>query len=247
MQTDTAVSRFHPYRSKGWPPVIFGLMTLILGILLAWGITGENKQPFNLARSSALAMLVFLDPLTWFSLWLMSLGIGIWRAHVAIREDGLEMYAHRFSMWSIRRMRRVRLAWNEVAGIQPFALTNMLAPGGVQEEFVLYTAAGKFILPGMLWPDAQQIATQISNHMGKAIGDLSAVQEPIVGRRPSDRRGARIMHGIGWFAQAAGWVFAAISLVAIFGGANFRSMIYMIMLSMMLVLSGSSLRRFRMG
>jgi len=88
------------------------------------------------------------------------------------------------------------------------------------------------------WPDAGQIAAQVSNHIGKAIGDLSAVGEPITGKRPKDRRGIRIMHGIGWLAQAIGAIFAIMSLLALCGGANARLTTYMLMLSAFIVASG---------
>ncbi len=247
MVSDVPVTRFHAYRSKGWLPFISGLVTLLLAVILAWGVTGEDKKPFDLTRTIAFTMLVFIDPLGPFALWMLALGIGIWRAHVLIADDGLEIYAHRFSMWSIRKMRRSKLAWSEVRGVQPFALSNMMAPDGVQREFIVYTSAGTFNIPEMIWPDAHQIAEQISAHIGKPIGDLSAVTVPVIGKRPSDRRGARIMHGMGWFAQVMGWLFAALGVVAIFGGASLKDMSYVCMTSMMLVLSGYSLRRFRMG
>jgi hypothetical protein len=246
MVNDVPSSRFHPYRSKGWMPFVCGLVVLFLSAVFAWGITGENR-PFTSTRTITVIALVFLDPLGLFGLWLMALGIGIWRAHVVVTDEGLEIYAHRFSMWSLRKMRRAKLTWNEVAGVQPFALTNMLATDGVQREFIVYTSAGKFNIPELMWPDAQQIAAQISARIGKAVGDLSAVTEPVVGNRPSDQRGTRIMHGIGWFTQMMGWLFAALSIVALCGGLSLREMSYMLMLSMGLVVAGSSLRRFHMG
>ena len=239
--------RFHPYRSKGWFPVIAGVVVFLLGALLVWGVTGEDKQPINLNRAIAMIMLMLINPLTWFGLWLIGLGVGIWRAFVAVTDEGLELYAHRFSMWSIRRRSGAKLAWSQVAGVQPFSLTNMLAPDGVQREFIVYTSAGKFILPELLWPDAREIAEQISSRIGKPMGDLSAVTEPIIGKRPADLRGARIMHGIGWFAQFMGWAFAALAIVAAFGGYNLRSTSYVVMMAMGLVLTGASLRRFHMG
>jgi hypothetical protein len=246
MANDPTPVRFHPYRSKGWMPFVCGLVMLGMSALLAWGITGESK-PFTTTRTITVIALVFIDPLGPFGLWLMALGIGIWRAHVIVADDGLEIYAHRLSIWSVRKMRRAKLAWSEVSGVQPFALTNMLAPDGVQREYILYTSAGKFNFPEMIWPDARQIAEQISAHIGKPLGDLSAVTEPVVGKRASDRRGARIMHGIGWFAQVMGWLFAVLALFSLFGGASLKDMSYVCMMSMMLVLSGYSLRRFRMG
>jgi len=238
---------FHPYRSKAWFAFISGAAVLLLAVMVAWALTGEDKKPFDLNRAWITTVLVIVDPIGLFSLWVLSVGVAIWRAHVIVTEDGLNIYAHRFSMWSLRRMRRAKLPWIEVMGVQPFALTNWTAPGGVQREFIVYTSAGEFVLPELMWPDAQQIATQICVHIGKPIGDLAAVTAPITGSRPRDLRGIRLMHGFGWFAQTMGWIFAALSVIALAGGANFRSMVYMVMMSMGLVLSGSSLRRFRMG
>jgi hypothetical protein len=247
MNDITPRSTFHPYRSKAWFPFIAGAAVLLLAILLAWGLTGEDKKPFDLRRAFIAAGLVIIDPIGLFSLWVFSVGIANWRAHVAVADDGLDIYAHRFSMWSLRRMRRAKLPWSEVVGVQLFALTNFMAPGGVQREFIVYTSAGEFVIPELMWPDAQQIAEQISGRIGKPIGDISAVRAPITGKRPGDLRGTRVMHGIGWFAQLMGWIFAVLSVIALFGGANFRSMSYMLMMSMSLVLGGASLRRFRMG
>jgi len=219
---------------------------LLVAIFLAWVFTGAEKQPFDLARAIAATIWVIIDPLGLVGLWFLSVGIGIWQAYVTISDDGLQIYGHQFSMWSLRRMRRTKLAWSEVAGVQPFSVTNMYAPGGRQQEYIVYTSEGKFVFPEMLWPDAQQIAEQISQNTGKAIGDLSAIAEPAVGSRPSDRRTIRLMHGIGWFALAAGLIFLPLSVLAIVGGSPVGSMAPVWMMSAILIIAGISLRHFSM-
>src|SRR6266700_2673666 len=82
----------------------------------------------------------------------------------------------------------------KVSGVQRFGMTNMLAPQDVQREFAMHTAAERFLLPELLWPDAEQIATLVARRIGRTVGDLSAVAAPLTGDRAVDPRGVRMMH-----------------------------------------------------
>ncbi len=239
---------FRANRVRAWFAAICGLFVLAMAVLLAWVFSGADKEPFTLARLIAGTIFVVINPMAWLGFWIFSVAVGIWRAKVEISDDGIELRAHQFRVWGLRRMKHARLKWNEITAVETFTTTNMMAPNGVQRDYVLHTTQGRFALPNILWPGAEEIATQVAARIEKSIGDVAQAETPAGQRRPIDRVGIAIMRGLGWTSLVLGILFTGLMMLAYAQkDSHIENIGPAIAVGSILIAIGASLRKFRLN
>ena len=136
-----------------------------------------------------------------------------------------------------------------VQGLRLWCIDNPLAEGSVQENYIIYTTRGIFVLSSIVWPDPDRIAVIIAERSKLRIARTLAELPPSVGEtaRPSSKEkvGLVLMRGFGWaFLGISPLVFLAAFLVLLGGQVGTAMLLGIGGLTM--VTMGGALRRFRL-
>jgi hypothetical protein len=170
------------------------------------------------------------------------------RARVAISDEGLEFDLQRWGLWMLGKSCKAQLRWADIQGVKVYQTENFLLPGGMEQNYVLSTPQGEFVLLNALWADRnREIAKAIAARIQQSIQMPAAAQPVDLSRlRPRDRLGVKLMRSLGWFSILFGYVTIGLMLLAIAGSENGfdSSLILGVVVSVIMVVGGRSLRRF---
>ena len=215
----STIAVYYPQQWRGWFVLSLAAFLLILwiGIVIAVNYAPPPKNPdaTPLGAGFCVVMALILWPGIAVCGWI---GWGVLRSRVRITEDTLDMTTHRFAIWLPSSVRRVRLPWSDVFGVEIFEQTNPYAPDGVQKNYVIHTPQGRFSVSNILWPRAAEIAEAVAAKIGRNIGDVPDSVEHAVANRPGDRIGLKAMHGCGLVAMVLCGGMLLLLCVALLGG-----------------------------
>ncbi len=237
---------FYPYRSRAW--FVFAMAALLLAMFLLVAI-GVNIKPAVEPATKPMDGIVIVLALLLGPpmLFLFDIAIGIFRSRVILSDEGLDMTTTRFAIWAIRRVHRAKLKWNEVVGVQLWEQTNPYAPEGIQKDYIVHTSAGRYAIPNILWPQAEEIAHLIAAQIGRPFNDLPENVPRVGANRSRDRIGLSLMHLGGTIAVILGGVMLLASVLALFGGGlDFSAFAKVALASNVAIASGAVMRRWKM-
>jgi hypothetical protein len=231
-------------RGPVWACWLTGGFLLLLAGVMAAALPGALAG--DAAGSGLAAVLIAVVVLAVPGAFIVRMGINLARIRIAVSDQGLELTANRFRIWTFRRIGSARLAWTDVRGIQAYDTPNFAAPGGTQVDYVLHTTRGLFTVPNVQFPDAARIAARLAARIGRPVGDLPPDVTPVGAARREDRRGIRLMRALGWTAQVSGALVMALFAVAWFGGGSLEASEVggIFAAGFVLLIAGGSLRRF---
>jgi hypothetical protein len=240
---------FRPARSKFWLPLLIGLWLALIGALfLALPICVAPAQrglPMLVVGISGAVMALV-------GVWLLWIAQGVWGAVVRIGNDGLELKTQQWSLWKPKRFSSARLPWNECLGVKLCEVDNFLMPGGIDENYILATTQGEFVVRTTLWgTQTRQIAELVASRIQQPI--LRPSHAPADVQRaesllsPSDRLGIKLMRAFGWVCTILGWVLMVLIFIALLAAKpGERLALGKALIFTLIVLIGArSLRRFR--
>jgi hypothetical protein len=216
MTTSPFPLTFHARRFPVW--LCFGLagFLFLITIVMVFAALGTARDGVGLA-------VLFVVILGFPAAFVFKLGNDVRRSRVVLTADGVDLRVSRFSIWALRRLGSARLGWPDIHGVQRYEIPNFAASGGVQADYVLHTTRGAFAVSAVQFADAERIATLVAERIGRAIDDLPAGIAPVGANNPTGRRGVRLMRSLGWIAQGAGLVFAALLFAAWLQGSPLDS------------------------
>ncbi len=238
---------FRAKRGPAWVCVVLAAFLLAMAaVVLAscW----NTRAPDGHGRPYLVLGLVVTAILAGPALYILKLGRDLFRTHVAVSPDGLDLCVSRFRIWALRPMGAARLRWADVRGVQEYDIPNPMAPRGRQADYVLHTRAGEFVVSSMQFRHADRIAAIIAAHVGRPVGDLPPDVTPVGANRPADRRGIRLMRAFGWVSLVLGYVVMfCLALIWVTGTPLESSEVGgMISAGLVLLLAGRSLRQFNL-
>ena len=251
-RADDGVTTFRASGSRARLLIVGGIILGGFSIFTALiPLIARPKEPPPIA-SVALVLGTALG-LALTSAWLFLLASRVAGMRMEVTDEGLHLVGslYEWYLWSPWAVRDVRLHWEDVLGIRLWPFPNELAPGGVQENIVLYTARGVFGLSNMVWPNLGEMADVIVAHTGltvaRAVRDLPPQVAAVAGPSRKERIGLGLMHGLGWLATVMGWLMLGITVLLLFAGGGWNdSMVGFIMSIVVLMAAGRTLRRFRL-
>ena len=184
--------------------------------------------------------------------WLFLLGMACKRMQIEIGTEQLHLTASLyewflFNPWGVRQ---VRLRWDEIEGLRLWPIPNFLAPGGVQQNYVLYTTHGNFVLSNVVWPHPEHIAAAISERTGlaavRSVADLPPKLASAAQPSRKEKFGLLLLRRLAWTAIILGW-FVVIAVVLCFlTGQEWQGSIRQaVIAALILVCGGHALLRFR--
>lgn len=242
---------FRPLRARVW--AIGGGGVFLLIFAAATLLLPFAARPLNGGRVDAgllsIAILLGLF-LAAMSIWLLTLAWQIGQMRVVVYPKKLELRA-RNQEWFITNpvgFRRALLIWPEVRGIRRWRFVNPWAPGGVQENYILYTAEGKFVLSNLDWPDVSEMAALISQNARRPIVHKirelpDELQEAAMPSR-TERANLRAVRGLGWLGSA---LLLALLALALLTGRLFRPALGSVaLIAILFFVYRQSMRRFRL-
>jgi hypothetical protein len=205
---------FRPSRWKFWLPVLggvwlvsIGTLFLLIPILIAADQRGWAMLVVGL---SGLCMLLV-------GVWLFAHAGGLYGAVVRIDGENVELKAQQWSLWKRKKLRFARLAWSDLHSVRLCTIDNFLMPGGVDENYLLATTQGEFVLQTTLWGvQARQIAELIAQRIHQPIQYPADDPQAESLLSPADRLGIKLMRGFGWVCTILACVFMALLLLAQF-------------------------------
>ena len=252
---DSGASRtFRPLRSRVWAIAGVGAFLAILTlfvVLLPLAITPKNPSRPDGAWPWVLILLgLFLGGM---AVWMCLLAWQLSRMRLVVAPGELELRARRYE-WFITNpfgFRSVRLDWPEVQGIRRWRISNPLAPGGVQESYVLYTTRGRFVLANLDWPAVGEMAALISRNarrpIAAGVAELPAELQAEASPRWTEQAKLQTVRGFGWLAMMGGVLLLALLGLGFILGQPFQgSLASVAMAALVLVVCGESLRHFRL-
>jgi hypothetical protein len=203
---------FRPSRWKFWAPVLGGLWLTLIGILfLVLPIVLAPDQrgwAMLLVAFSGLCMLLL-------GVWLFSYAFGLYGAMVRIDGECVDLKAQQWSLWKRKTVRSAQLHWNDFHSVKLCEIDNSMLPGGVDENYILATTQGEFVVQTRVWgTQARQIAELIAQRIQQPI------QRPVDGPQaeillsPAEHRGVKLMRAFGWLYTILACVFMALLLLA---------------------------------
>lgn len=226
----------------------------VIGIIIAWArLTVTPERP----TSDALVISAVVMSLSLFfglmASWLFMLGIRCGRMRMEASEQGLILTTslYEWFLWNPWGIREVRLRWDEVKGLRLWPIRNRLAPGGVQLNYVVYTAKGTFVLSSVVWPRPDRMVAVIAErtglHMARSVAELP--QELASEAQPSrkEKIGVKLLRGLGWAAMVMGWLVLAAAFLTFVTGQEWKgSKGFPVIIAMLLIAGGHALRNFRL-
>jgi hypothetical protein len=238
---------FRPARLKVWLPAACGVFFLAIALPFA-------ALPLVVNKSNPALYFVGLVGLFMAGLaaWMFLAARNAACALVAIGDEGLELSLQQWGLWKFGTSRREQFRWAEVQAVKLCQLENFMQPSGLEQNYIVCTPRGEFVLPSTLWAGrAREIAEAIAARIQQPIQMPSSerpVDESLL--QPGDRLGLKLMRGFGWLSMILGYVAIAL-FVLVLGtkGEWDSSLVLGIFVSVIMVIGGKSLRRFkiRMG
>ena len=205
----------------------------------AEGIEAGDTNPLG----PAIVIGIFWLPMI---LLFLDIAIGILRSRVKLTDEALDLTTTRFAIWRLRRVHRVRLAWNEVLGVQVRKQTNaMINPAtGLQVDYVIHTMKGPYCVTERVWPQARTIADAILERIGRELNDIDDRVAPIAASRKRDRWGLRILRGLGLLTTVVGVSFCLMAVLSLFGRTDPVDAAIVVIVGVGIIGAGESLRRY---
>jgi len=251
---DHLTRSFRPDRSRIWGIAATGLFSAIIAATIA--LIPLAAKPHNGGRlegASLWGLIVVGLFAAGMSAWMFLLAWQLRQMRIVVSPDKLELRARRYE-WYITNpfgFRRCFVTWPEVRGIRRWQTSNPFAPGGTQENYVLYTNEDRFVLSNLDWPCVAEMANLISQTAGQPIAENLAELpgELHVAALPprTERLKLAAARGLGWIAIAGGvLMIGLIVLLLIVGPPSFLFIIFAAIAAYFLFVSGKSLRRFRL-
>ncbi len=202
--------------------------------------------------TSIVLVLVLALAMALTSAWLFLLATRVAGMRMEVTDEGLHLVASLFEwhLWNPWAVRDVQLRWDEVQGIRRWPFANQLAPGGVQENVVVYTARGIFGLSNIVWPNPGEMAEAIAAHTGltvaQTVGELAPRVAPVAAPSRKAKVGVHLVHGLGWLATVMAWLMVGLTVLLLVGGGGTDALIAFVIATAILMAGGSTLRRFRL-
>lgn len=243
---------FRPDRSRIWgigaAGVLFAVLAIVF-VLLPLIVGSKNGAPAELDWIAIITGLLIGG----FSAWMLLLAWQLARMRVIVSPEHLDLRARRYE-WRLTNpfgSRRVLLDWPQVQGLRRWRTANPFAPGGVQENYVLYTNDDKFVLSNLDWPEVSEMANLIGQISGRPIAaGIAELPRDLKERAlPSrtERAKLRIVHAFGWLAIVSGVLLLVLAAVWLLGGGPLDTFIITLAVAAyFLFLSGQSMRRFHL-
>ncbi len=234
---------------RGGRHFLLALTAFVVLLLLA--AQQQNARPVEGGLLGLVILVGFFRGA--LSVWMCLLAWQLARMRVVVSVDQLELRARRYE-WFITNpfgFRHALLAWPDVRGIRRWRISNPLAPGGTQENDILYTSRGSFVLSNLHWPAATELAESISRYAGLRIAASTAelpadLQEAATPHR-TERAKAIIVQGLAWLAMLGGGLLLGLIGLSLFTGEPFRgSLAGAVLAAIVSLVCGESLRRFRL-
>ncbi|HEV3415976.1 MAG TPA: hypothetical protein VG056_04165 [Pirellulales bacterium] len=225
-----------------------------LAVVIAWArVTVPADKPSSGAVVVAAVLMALALFLGLLASWLFLLAARCRRMQMELSSDGLHLTTslYEWFLWNPWGIREARLRWDEIKGIRLWRIPNNLAPGGVQENYILYTAQGDFVLSSVVWPHPEQMAAAIAQRIGGTIAssldelpaELAAAAQP----SRKERIGARLLRGLGWVSTVLGVLLLGISALFAVTGQEWSGGLSSTVLATVVFLTGGyALRRFRL-
>ncbi len=220
--------------------ILLFLELLMIGYSLT-PATPDNPQGGSMGPALAVGIIVVPG-----GLLILDIAIGIFRSRAILTDQGLDLTTTRFAIWKIRRVYRVKLAWDEIFGVQIWEQSNASAPDGIQRDCIVHSAQGKYVVSSMVWPQFMEFAEAVSKRIGRPIGDIQEASTLVSANRPQDRTGLAILHGCGLVSMICGIIFSLLLLVAAFGGISLKDFGIVAVLCSVMIMGGAALRRYQM-
>jgi hypothetical protein len=236
---------FYPSYFKAYFCLLGGLLLIGIELTLVWaGLLPKTlANPVGGDQGPAIIIGMIIVPP---AMLLLDIAIGIFRSKAIVTDAGLDLTTTRFAIWKIRRVHRVKLAWSEVFGIQLWEQTNSMAADGIQRDCIVHTAAGKYALSNMVWPNTAEFAEAVSQHLGRAAGDIQEGATLVKANRARDKFGLAIMHGLGSICVLCGSVLLLLTIFSLTGGASLEDAGIIATLCSTIIAGGVALRRYHM-
>lgn len=252
--SDRPTRSFRPLQSRIWGIAATGLFSAIIAAMVVLiPLAAKPHDGARLEGASLWGLMAVGLFAAGMSAWLLLLAWQLRQMRVVVSPDKLELRARRYE-WYITNpfgFRRRVVAWPEVRGIRRWQTSNPFAPGGVQENYVLYANEDRFVLSNLDWPCVTEMANLISQAAGRPIavnlaelpGDLHVAALP----PRTERLRLQAARGLGWIAIAGGvLMIGLIVLLLIVGPPSVLFIIVAAVAAYFLFISGKSLRRFRL-
>ena len=247
---------FYPRRGRivalavgGATLLLFGIPVFFFGILFALPFLATPNMPPPPVVIAA--PILTGTVLVLMAAWLILLAVRVRQMRVQIGFLSLDLRTslYEWYLWNPWGVSRAQVSWDEVQGLRLWCIDNPLAEGSVQENYIIYTTRGIFVLSSIVWPDPDRIAVIIAERSKLRIARTLAELPPSVGEtaRPSSKEkvGLVLMRGFGWaFLGISPLVFLAAFLVLLGGQVGTAMLLGIGGLTM--VTMGGALRRFRL-
>jgi hypothetical protein len=204
---------FRPSRWKFWAPVFAGLLIVLVAVpfLLVPILVAKSQRGWAMLVVGIAGVTMLL-----LGLWLFRHAFGLWGAVVRIADDCLELKVQQWALWKHKRLRSARLSWNEIHKVRLCTIDNILVPGGLDENFILSTTQGEFVVQTKLWgAQARQVAELVADRIQQPIqlptDDASAARQ----LSPAEHRGVKLMRAFGWVCTVLACLFMGLLLITL--------------------------------
>jgi len=243
LSTEPVAFTYRPRRYGIW--FLIGTATFLLGLPTLLAMVAIATGDSAAGATAVITALIMGLP----GLWMAWLAYGIARCRITISPAALDLRAHQFAIWGIRRIRQAHLPWDQVYGVQTFRIPNFAAPDGIQIDYIIHTSAGKFAVANVAWTEAAEIAERICQRIERPLEDLAPTATQVRADRPSDRLGIRLMRALGWCSMAIGALFLALVPLMWLGNKDIepKALVAVAMMGSILLSVGASIRRFKLG